>query len=127
LNYIFCKSVQKYNVTTLNILIDVIDLKLDIKKIVILKLLNDLSTFFSQYMMIINELARINKKLLSLKNLIKHLKNEELRMKNVDQTINFVVRNQIESTSKKNKKNESKRNKKLSKRYTYRICKVKRH
>jgi hypothetical protein len=127
LNYIFYKSIQKYDVTALNILIDVIDLKLDIKKIVILKLLNDLSTFFSQYMMIINELARINEKLSNLKNSIKHLKDEELRIKNVDQTINFVARNQITLTSKKNKKNESKKNKKSSKKYTCRICKVKKH
>jgi hypothetical protein len=76
--------------------------------------------------MIINELARINEKLSSLKDLIKHLKDEELRMKNVDQTINFIARNQI-TTSKKNKKNESKKNKKSSKRYTCRICKVKKH
>jgi hypothetical protein len=77
--------------------------------------------------MIINELARINEKLSSLKDLIKHLEDEELRMKNVDQTTNFVTKSQITSASKKSKKNESKKNKKSLKRYTCKICKMKRH
>ena len=80
-NYASFFNISDFDKKLRTILKKINDLKISMKKYVIIKLINCLSSEFETYVIVFNEQTRKNKKLSELNELLKSLKEEENRMK----------------------------------------------